>query len=204
MASQASGNWVPSERFERGVAMAIALHRGQCRKGGSIPYVSHLFAVSALVMEHGGSEDQAIAALLHDAIEDAGETEAGLAAELGPEVARIVELCSHDLPETSGLSYRERKTPYLEHVREMPVEALLVSLCDKVHNSGSILKDLDRLGADRTWQKFSGPKADVLWYYQELLKAYEARSSAIRAGAGIQDLVSELRKIVSALLSAPE
>lgn len=172
-----------SPRFQDAIAFASHLHRAQLRKGTSIPYISHLFAVSSLVMEHGGGEDEAIAALLHDAIEDQGDPYPGgrpalraeIEARYGARVLEIVNGCTDDdgFVKTAGAEgWRQRKRKYLEHLETAPDAVRLVSCADKVHNARSILSDYRREGPV-VWKRFRSPDpADHLWVYGELAKRF--------------------------------
>ena len=162
-----------SPRYEAALVMATQLHASQNRKGTSIPYVSHLLAVSSLVLEHGGSEDQAIAALLHDAVEDQGglPTLDKIRDHFGDVVAEIVEHCT-DAYEEPKPEWRIRKEEYIASIAEKPLDAALVSCADKLHNARAILNDLRTLG-DELWGRFTGGKAGTLWYYQSLADAFD-------------------------------
>ena len=169
-----------SPRFEAALVMATQLHAGQMRKGTEeqrrngteIPYVSHLLGVSSLVLEHGGSEDQAIAALLHDAVEDQGgkKTLKRIKMHFGPEVAEIVDHCT-DAYEEPKPEWRPRKEKYIEEIPNMSLEAKLVSCADKLHNARAILSDLREVDDD-LWSRFTGKKDGTLWYYQSLVVAF--------------------------------
>jgi (p)ppGpp synthase/HD superfamily hydrolase len=161
-----------SPRYEAALVMATQLHATQKRKGTSIPYVSHLLAVSSLVLEHGGNEDQAIAALLHDAVEDQGgfPTLDKIRSHFGDAVAEIVDHCT-DAYEEPKPEWRQRKEQYLAGIAEKPIDAALVSCADKLHNSRAILNDLRSLGDD-LWGRFTGGKDGTLWYYQSLADAF--------------------------------
>ena len=152
--------------------MASDLHSGQYRKGTDIPYIAHLMSVSALVLEHGGSEDQAIAALLHDAVEDQGglETAEKIRGEFGATVAEIVLACSDSTGDPKP-PWLERKKSYLAHLRSAQPEVLLVSLADKVHNARAILIDYKRLGDD-LWERFNTDREGIIWYYNSLAKEF--------------------------------
>ncbi len=166
-----------TERFDRAVSLARSLHAGQRRKDTDIPYLAHLLAVAALVLEDGGEEDEAIAALLHDAVEDQGGAQAleRVRQLFGDRVAAIVAACS-DTDETPKPPWRERKEAYLHHLETIEASALRVSLADKLHNARAILFDL-RAHGEALWQRFSTKSGDdQLWYYGELARAYEARS----------------------------
>ena len=161
-----------TERYEEALKYAFQLHRRQVRKGSGIPYVSHLLAVSALVMQDGGDEDQAIAGLLHDAVEDQGgqKTLDEIQRKFGERVAEIVLGCSDTL-ESPKPPWRERKEKYLAHLESASVEVRRVSQADKLHNASSILQDLHREGTG-VWGRFKGGKEGTLWYFDELLRIF--------------------------------
>ena len=165
-----------TERFAEAVAYAAELHRDQARKGGEIPYLGHLLSVASLVIEAGGSETQAIAALLHDAAEDQGgeETLAEIRGRFGADVAAIVAACSDSL-EASKPPWRERKQSYLRHLTGEPPEVQLVSLADKLDNARAILRDL-RLHGPALWTRFNvHDPQQHLWYYRSLHAIFAAR-----------------------------
>lgn len=157
-----------SQQFEEALNFCVRLHSQQRRKGTHVPYIAHLLAVTALVLEDGGDEDLVIAALLHDAVEDQGglDTLQMIRIKFGDRVADIVDGCtdSYTVPK---LPWRERKERYLDHLQAANLDVLRVSLADKLHNSRSILRDL-RLSGDDTWSRFNGGKEGTLWYYREL------------------------------------
>jgi (p)ppGpp synthase/HD superfamily hydrolase len=164
------------KRFESAVAMACELHRNQVRKGSDgIPYVGHLLGVASIVIEDGGDEDEAIAALLHDAPEDQGgaRTLERIRAQFGERVAAIVEACTDTL-ESPKPPWRERKERYLEHLEEVPDDVLRVSLADKVHNAWAILSDYREVG-EELWVRFKGGREESLWYYRELADVFYRR-----------------------------
>jgi GTP pyrophosphokinase len=177
-----------TDRFFDAVRYAADAHAGQLRKGTNVPYFGHLMGVASIVLDAGGDEDEAIAALLHDAAEDAGGRERldDIRARFGDRVARIVEACT-DSWTTPKLPWIERKRAYVEHARTLPPDALRVSAADKVHNTYAILRDV-RVHGDTVWTRFNAPAADVLWYYESLVTAYR------EAGGG--PLVEELARIV--------
>lgn len=185
-------------RFDDALAFASDLHRSQMRKGTQIPYVSHLLAVAAIVLEHGGTEDEAIAALLHDAIEDQGgaATRELIRARFGPTVTEIVDGCT-DAEVLPKPSWRARKQAYIDHLREAPASVCLVSAADKLHNARAILADYRAVG-NEVWTRFNGGRDGTLWYYRALVEAF--RSSAL-AQAGLLDqlarTVSELERAAS-------
>jgi (p)ppGpp synthase/HD superfamily hydrolase len=158
-------------RLAAAAELAFRLHAAQRRKGTAIPYISHLMAVSALVLEHGGDEEQAIAALLHDAIEDCGaEQEAVIRARFGPRVGAIVRACT-DAEVSPKPPWRARKEACLAHLEHAPTEALLVSACDKLHNARAILADL-RAEGPSVFARFTAGQKGTLWYYAALAAAF--------------------------------
>ncbi|MGH7351959.1 MAG: HD domain-containing protein [Candidatus Methylomirabilales bacterium] len=158
--------------FDTALQYASDVHRRQIREGSNVPYVAHLLGVAALVLEEGGDEDEAIAALLHDAVEDQGGRRrlADIRRRFGERVARIVEACS-DSDTIPKPPWRERKERYLARIRHQPADVRRVSLADKLYNARSILADYRRVG-DKVWKRFTGRKQGTLWYYRELVKAF--------------------------------
>lgn len=181
-------------RFEDAFSMARRLHDGQVRKGTEIPYLAHLLAVAALVLEAGGDEDEAIAALLHDGPEDQGghDTLADVRRRFGPRVADIVAECSDTL-ESPKPPWRERKESYLAHLLLASPSALRVSCADKLHNLRSIVADY-RVHGELLWERFSAGRDQQLWYYGTLVQHY------VQAGAPASLLV-ELERSLAELQS---
>ena len=167
-----------TQRFKEALDYALELHGDQQRKGSDTPYAAHLLAVASLVLEDGGDEEQAIAALLHDAPEDQGglETLKAIRLRFGERVADIVQGCTDTL-ENPKPAWRERKELYLEHLRTASHEVQRVSLADKLHNARSILTDLLRSGED-VWMRFNGGKDGTLWYYRSLLQVFRSMSDS--------------------------
>jgi len=162
---------------------AESYHHEQKRKGGDIPYVSHLLSVCSLVLEAGGTETEAIAALLHDAVEDAGGPPvlAAILRDYGPEVAAIVEHCSDAAPERGERKapWMQRKQDYIERLRTADASTLLVSAADKLHNLRTIQADCER--GEPVFERFSAPadkRANTLWYYQSLFDIYADPAAA--------------------------
>jgi GTP pyrophosphokinase len=162
-----------SGRFEEALVYAAQLHATQVRKATNVPYISHLMAVSSLVLEHNGNEDEAIAALLHDAVEDQGglPTLAEIQRRFGDTVAEIVHACS-DSEVTPKPPWRARKEAYLAHLSQVSPSVRLVSAADKLHNARSILLDYRALG-EELWGRFKGGKEGTLWYYRELANIFQ-------------------------------
>jgi (p)ppGpp synthase/HD superfamily hydrolase len=170
--ADAKGDTMLTARFDDALAYASALHRQQLRKGTAIPYLSHLMAVSALVLEHGGDEHQAIAGLLHDAAEDQGgeATLREIARRYGDDVARIVADCTDAWTEPKP-PWRQRKEAYIAKFPTKPTRSLLVSLADKAHNASAILRDYRALG-ETLWERFNGGRAGTVWYYGALSEIF--------------------------------
>ncbi len=163
-------------RFTAALAFASEIHGAQRRKKTTIPYIAHLLSVAALVIEAGGDEDAAIAALLHDAVEDQGGAPMldRIRDRFGAEVADIVDACSDTLVTPKPL-WRARKEAYVAAIEHKSDNALLVSLADKVHNASSILFDHDHIG-DRVWGRFSASRDETMWYYRALADAFRDRT----------------------------
>jgi len=178
-----------STRFQEALCLACDLHARQARKGTQVPYVAHLLAVASIALEHGANEDEAIAALLHDAVEDQGgaQTAALIRERFGDTVANIVLACS-DTDMVPKPPWRERKRAYIAHVRQAPASVRLISASDKLHNARSILADY-RVHREALWQRFSGGREGTLWYYRELVEAFTSH--------GERPLVNELARIVA-------
>ena len=170
---------------------AAQLHREQCRKGSNVPYVSHLLAVSSLVIEHGGDEDQAIAALLHDAIEDQGgpKARAKILRRFGERVTEIVEGCTDSQADPKP-PWRARKEAFIAGISEKPPSVQLVCAADKLHNARCILSDYRNVEVgEKVWERFKGGgREGTLWYYRELANALFP--------SGPPELVDELERVV--------
>jgi (p)ppGpp synthase/HD superfamily hydrolase len=182
-------------RFRRALAFALDAHADQRRKGTETPYAGHVLGVAAVVIDAGGTEDEAIAALLHDAAEDAGGRRmlARIEREFGAAVAALVESLSDTL-ETPKPPWRERKEAYVEHIGESSDSAVLVSLADKLYNARAILLDYRDVG-EKLWERFNADREDVLWYYESLAEAFHARRPGVLADE-LAATVAELRRNV--------
>lgn len=188
-----------TSRFQEAFALASQIHARQRRKGTAVPYLAHLMSVAALVLEHGGDEDAAIAALLHDAVEDAADGAAVAATirdKFGDRVADIVLACSDAIavPGQPKAPWRERKASYIARLAdECDPAVLLVSACDKLHNARTIVADL-RASGPATWQRFSQKDPAVqLWNYKSLAATYTDRIPP--------SLADELTRIISQMES---
>ena len=201
-------------RFERALSYATRLHAAQVRKGTCTPYLAHLLGVASLALENGADEDEAIAALLHDAVEDQGGTRTldEICRRFGGRVVSIVEGCSDSIG-TPKPPWRARKEMYVNRLRKAPQSVRLVSLADKLHNARALLADYRQHG-DAVFLRFSADKDDVLWYYtaladvfrfvdpghpaeelgrvvKELVQLADGRGTG-RSAAGGQDAVADL------------
>ncbi|MBV8049808.1 MAG: HD domain-containing protein [Acidobacteriaceae bacterium] len=183
-----------TDRFDSAFLLTSSLHREQLRKGTDIPYLAHLMAVAAIVLEAGGDEDLAIAALLHDAVEDQGgqPTLETIRQKFGDRVAGVVSECS-DTDIEPKPPWRARKEAYIEHLATGSADAVLVSLADKLHNARTILADFRAVG-DQVWKRFRASKAEVLWYYRELGKVFQERTAS--------PLTAELTRVIGELDAA--
>ncbi|TPG13204.1 HD domain-containing protein [Sphingomonas oligophenolica] len=164
-----------TDRFDDALSYASRLHREQRRKGTDIPYVAHLLGVASIALENGADEDQAIAALLHDAVEDqGGEPQLQAIRErFGERVAEMVDHCTDAVVDPKP-AWRPRKEAYIASLAHKPEASLRVSLADKTHNAGAIVADLAVHG-EALWDRFTGGRDGSLWYYEELAKAFTDR-----------------------------
>jgi (p)ppGpp synthase/HD superfamily hydrolase len=160
-----------SNGFENALAYAARLHAEQTRKGSDTPYISHLLAVTAIALDHGATENEAIAALLHDAVEDQGgqKTLEEIRHRYGNQVAEIVAACS-DTDESPKPPWRDRKEAFVERLRTEPYSVRLVVAADKLHNVRDVLRNY-RIHGDDLWSQFKGGRDGTLWYYQAVVDA---------------------------------
>ncbi len=188
-----------TDRFESAMAYAHQVHKDQRRKGTGIPYIAHILGVTAIAIEYGASEDEAIGALLHDAAEDGGgeQTLAYIRAQFGDAVGDIVLGCSDSLVEDpeDKLPWLERKENYLAHLENASQSVCLVSAADKLHNVRSIMRDYREHG-EEVWSRFQGKRDGTLWYYETvadtLLRRYRTQLTR-----DLQNEVDELLKLTS-------
>lgn len=187
---------VLTTKFHQALTYAAELHSSQVRKKTEIPYIAHLLSVASLVLEHGGTEAQAIAGLLHDAIEDqanGGATRTTIGEQFGPDVLAIVEGCT-DADGAAGKekpAWRPRKEAYIAHIARAPAATRLVSAADKLHNARSIVADL-RVHGTALWSRFTGG-AESLWYYRSLVRAFRDAGGE----SNMMQLVDELERTVT-------
>jgi (p)ppGpp synthase/HD superfamily hydrolase len=178
-------------RFLKAFQFAAEKHKGQTRKASTIPYIAHLMGVASLALEFGGDEDVAIAALLHDVVEDCGG--AAMLKEVrrrfGSRVAKIVDGCT-DSDSNPKPPWRERKESYLRHLKSADADTRLVSAADKLNNVRSILSDYREVG-ESIWERFNGGCAGTLWYYRALLDEFQ-RGKPNRVIRELELVVEEL------------
>ncbi|MFY9674462.1 MAG: HD domain-containing protein [Terriglobales bacterium] len=181
-------------KLQRAFRYAAKWHSGQARKGTAVPYLSHLMAVASLVLEAGGDEEMAIAALLHDVVEDCGGMPRlrEIRKQFGARVARIVEGCTDSFVEPKP-DWIERKRGYLEEVKHADAETRLVSASDKLHNVRTILADYRKDG-DGIWVRFNGKKEGTLWYYRALSDEYARTPN--RIARELEITVAELERVI--------
>jgi (p)ppGpp synthase/HD superfamily hydrolase len=184
-----------SPRFDQAFVYAHQLHARQTRKGTTTPYIGHLLAVTSIVIENGGTEDEAIAALLHDAVEDAGgaATREEIRRRFGKNVATIVDGLT-DTDQTPKPPWRKRKEDYITHLNEAPSSVLLVSLADKIHNAQSIVRDVRNEG-ESVWKRFTGGRDGSLWYYRSLVEAFRTRGQFVPMVNELDHTVTELERL---------
>jgi (p)ppGpp synthase/HD superfamily hydrolase len=178
-------------RFRRALVYAARIHAKQFRKRSARPYIAHLLGVTSIVLTHGGDEDEAIAALLHDAVEDQGGKPRlrDIRRKFGPRVAHIVQGCT-DADTEPKPPWLEHKKKYLQHLRNADASVRLVSAADKLYNASETLADL-HLYEDAVWSRFKGGKQGTLWYYSEVVKILRSK--------GPKRLVADLARTVAAL-----
>lgn len=181
-----------SSRFEEALVYAARLHADQTRKVSGVPYVAHLLGVASIALEYGANEDEAIGALLHDAIEDQGQggrTREEIRGRFGEAVLEIVEGCT-DTDQDPKPPWRARKEAYIAHLTDAPASVRLVSAADKLYNARAILANY-RTEGEAVWDRFNGKKEGTLWYYRSLVTAFHQH--------GDTPLVDELARVVEEL-----
>ena len=166
-------NKLDLEKYLEAYIFSFKLHKKQIRKGSNIPYFTHLSSVSNLIIENNGTTTQAIAGLLHDAVEDQGgiKTLAVIKKKFGPKVAKIVGQCS-DTSIDPKPPWKARKNKYIKDIKNKTQDTLLVTLCDKYHNAHCILSDYQKIG-DKIWDRFNASKQETFWYYESLYKKFK-------------------------------
>ena len=186
-----------SERFAEAVAVANELHGGQVRKGTKIPYISHLLIVAGTVLQNGGDEDEAIAAVLHDTVEDCGGKPVmeKIRQRFGEKIAGLVDGCSETYIQPKP-PWRERKELYIENIKSAGPSVRLISCADKLHNAASILSEYRKVG-EKVWDRFNADKSETLWFYSAMV-------DALRGAGEDRPILKELEATVKDLQSLAE
>jgi (p)ppGpp synthase/HD superfamily hydrolase len=185
-----------SPKFEDALIYATQAHRNQTRKKTGVPYIAHILGVTAIALEYGANETEAIAALFHDTVEDCGGAERllDIRKRFGDDVAKIVDGCT-DTDQVPKPPWLERKRSYLAHLKDSDSSTLLVSASDKLHNTRAILADLRRHGPV-VFERFSGKKEGTLWYYRALVTAFRQHEYDADLIDELDRVVTEIEKLV--------
>ena len=192
-----------TERFMEALNFSLDLNRNQVRRRSQTPYIAHLLAVAAIVLENGGDEDQTIAALLHDAAEDSGgvKTLLEIRRRFGERVARIVQGCSDSVLNTGQerAAWKTRKSAYIASIKEKSADVVLVCLADKIHNARSVLSNYKMVG-NSAWHRFKNDKEGTLWYYRSMVEAFKPTTKGLLAQSALAQefeyIVNEIEKLV--------
>jgi GTP pyrophosphokinase len=187
-----------TDKFCTAIGIANYAHFYQTKKGTDIPYISHPLAVASLAIEFGATEDQAVAALLHDAIEDGGpEYEKVIRTNFGEVILAIVKGCTDGVPDENGQKpdWWERKRAYLDHLDKASDDVLLVSGADKLHNARAILNDLLEVG-EAVFDRFTAGKEGTLWYYRSLADIFSKRNAPMTKA--LNAAVSQIEQLACA------
>jgi (p)ppGpp synthase/HD superfamily hydrolase len=187
-----------SDRFDEALAYAHALHREQTRKGGGAPYIGHLLAVAALVIDAGADEEVAIAALLHDAVEDQGGSKVlgEIERRFGARAAAIVEGCSDWSGDGAKPPWRRRKEHHIARLAAAGPDVQLVAAADKLHNLRSLIADY-RARGETVWPRFNGGRAGTLWYYRQVADALGAAGVPPALGEALAGAVDEIEGLAA-------
>src|SRR5215475_12604444 len=185
-----------TEKFEEALIYATRLHGDQTRKKTGIPFVGHILGVTAIALEYGANETEAIGALLHDTVEDCGGAERSrdIREKFGDDVARIVDGCT-DTYDTPKPPWLERKRAYIEHLKHSDSSTRLVSASDKLHNTRAILTELRRHGVV-VFERFSGKKDGTVWYYRPFVPAFLKQGDPSDLIDNLDRVVSEIKRFV--------
>jgi (p)ppGpp synthase/HD superfamily hydrolase len=198
---QPRASFTPGPRLAAALLFAMEKHGDQVRKGTTTPYVTHLMAVAALVGESGGDEDEMVAALLHDAVEDGGGAPVleEIRQQFGETVAMIVDGCTDDDSGADKAPWLDRKRAHLEHLAEAPLSVLRVACADKLHNASAVARDLRDQGPS-VFQRFRGDREGTLWYYRSIARIFGALVlDEPDLDAGFRGMIRELRETVASL-----
>ena len=184
-----------TERIAQALALAVQAHNGQKRKGTETPYIAHPMGVASIALEHGADEEQAMAALLHDSVEDGGaEYAQRIRQQFGHRVADIVDGCTDGVPDATGKkeNWTIRKERYIAHLEHASDDVLLVSGSDKLHNARAIVEDLLRIGP-KVFDRFTATQTQTLWYYETLAGVFEKRGTPI--AKALTDTVHNMKRL---------
>ena len=197
-----TGEWCYSLRLLDALEAAAVMFATTRRRRTQVPYIAHLLGVCAIVLEHGGSEDEAIAALLHDTLEDITPTKQArrTVRAFGDDVYGIVVGCTDGTPNRKGRKapWRERKESFIAALEHEPGPVLLVSAADKLHNARAIVADLRVIG-DRVWKRFNAPKDDILWYFGAVVDAFRANPAhPVTLVEELERVAAEMRRLADA------
>lgn len=186
-----------TERIAKALALAVEAHDGQKRKGTNIPYMAHPMGVASIALDHGADEEQAMAALLHDAVEDGGPQYAKrIREQFGDRVANIVEGCTDGVPDANGKkeAWKLRKERYISHLQHASDDVLLVSGSDKLHNARAIVEDLLRIGP-AVFDRFTATQEQTLWYYETLSGVFSNRGTPV--AKALSDTVQRMKQLAA-------
>jgi (p)ppGpp synthase/HD superfamily hydrolase len=185
-----------SPQFEKALIYATRIHGGKLRKKTRIPFIGHILGITAIALDYGANETEAIGVLLHDAVEDGGGPKRlrDIERKFGKNVARIVEGCT-DTFQTPKPPWLERKENYIAHLKRASASTRLVSAADKLHNTRAILHNLRQEG-DNLWSRFNGGKEGAVWYYRSLVSAFREHGS--------NELIEELDRVVAEIEKSTE
>ena len=186
-----------TEKIAQALALAVEAHNGQKRKGTNVPYLAHPMGVASIALDHGADEEQAMAALLHDAVEDGGSHYAKrIREQFGGRVADIVEGCTDGVPDSSGKkeAWKPRKERYISHLQKATEDVLLVSGTDKLHNARAIVEDLLRIGP-AVFDRFTATQEQTIWYYETLSGVFTNRGTPM--AKALSDTVQRMKQLAA-------
>jgi (p)ppGpp synthase/HD superfamily hydrolase len=184
-----------TEKIAKALALAVEAHDGQKRKGTNIPYIAHPMGVASIALDHGADEEQAMAALLHDAVEDGGAHYAKrIREQFGDRVADIVYGCTDGIPDANGQkeAWKPRKERYISHLQKATDDVLLVSGSDKLHNARAIVEDLLQIGP-AVFDRFTASQEQTIWYYETLAGVFTQRGVPI--AKALTDTVLRMKQL---------
>jgi (p)ppGpp synthase/HD superfamily hydrolase len=184
-----------TEKIAKALVLAVEAHDGQKRKGTDIPYIAHPMGVASIALDHGADEEQAMAALLHDAVEDGGSHYAQrIREQFGDRVADIVDGCTDGVADANGKkeAWKPRKERYISHLQNATDDVLLVSGSDKLHNARAIVEDLLQIGP-AVFDRFTASKEQTIWYYESLAGVFMRRQTPM--AQALSDTVERMKQL---------